>query len=174
MSAKASKRRSGKSARKRKVSKGKAKPKARPAGKVTGAQRAKKIREMRKVLIERREQLRGGMEHSLGAYQSAPVAAKGDVSDLAADALDGDTALQLAESGSAEIAEVDAALEKIEDGTYGMCESCGGEIPWRRLEALPYATMCIECKRQQEVGSGGGDAASGWSAVGELEEMEQD
>jgi DnaK suppressor protein len=40
---------------------------------------------------------------------------------------------------------VERALERIEDGSYGICESCGSEIPIARLEVLPYATMCVTC-----------------------------
>ncbi len=45
---------------------------------------------------------------------------------------------------------IEKALKKIEDGTYGICEMCGGEIDEKRLMARPEATLCIECKRAQE------------------------
>ncbi|NPA39462.1 MAG: RNA polymerase-binding protein DksA [Thermodesulfobacteria bacterium] len=45
---------------------------------------------------------------------------------------------------------IDKALKKIEDGTYGICEACGGEIDEKRLMARPEATLCIDCKRAQE------------------------
>jgi len=41
---------------------------------------------------------------------------------------------------------IDEALEKIEDGTYGVCEVCGKNIPKKRLDALPEATMCTKCR----------------------------
>lgn len=44
-----------------------------------------------------------------------------------------------------EIGQIKTALAKIEDGTYGVCDGCGEEIPEKRLEALPYATRCIKC-----------------------------
>ena len=44
-----------------------------------------------------------------------------------------------------EIREIRAALSKIDAGTYGICASCGGKIARKRLEALPYATTCIDC-----------------------------
>ena len=47
------------------------------------------------------------------------------------------------------LAEIDAALERIDAGTYGNCANCGAEIPTERLEALPYATLCIDCKRRE-------------------------
>lgn len=47
--------------------------------------------------------------------------------------------------------EVETALDMMEQGKYGTCVKCGREIPTARLEALPYATHCIECQRQDEV-----------------------
>jgi RNA polymerase-binding protein DksA len=44
--------------------------------------------------------------------------------------------------------EVLAALQRVDDGTYGRCESCGESIPWERLEALPTARQCVACKQQ--------------------------
>jgi len=48
------------------------------------------------------------------------------------------------------LGEIDAALERIEDGTYGLCADCGGPIGEERLLAVPYATRCIDDKRAQE------------------------
>jgi RNA polymerase-binding protein DksA len=48
------------------------------------------------------------------------------------------------------LVEIDAALARIEAGTYGLCSVCGREIGEERLEAIPYATLCIEHKRAQE------------------------
>ena len=45
---------------------------------------------------------------------------------------------------------INEALEKINEGTYGICESCGDPIRPERLEALPYATRCIKCQRKDE------------------------
>jgi DnaK suppressor protein len=50
------------------------------------------------------------------------------------------------------ISSIDAALARIEAGTYGSCSSCGGEIPRQRLEANPWASLCIDCKRKAEAG----------------------
>jgi RNA polymerase-binding protein DksA len=46
------------------------------------------------------------------------------------------------------LAEIDAALKRIEGGTYGICPTCGRPIDEERLEAIPYTTQCIECKRK--------------------------
>lgn len=132
------------------------------------------IAKMKAVLLERRGDLLQGVEHNL-KYQSSPAAAaKGDSSDLAANALDSDTAMQLAESGSSELAQIDEALQKIEENTYGQCEVCDEGIPWERLEAVPYATLCVGCKEQQERSGEGGSNADGWGAVDEFETLERD
>jgi RNA polymerase-binding protein DksA len=50
------------------------------------------------------------------------------------------------------LAAIDAALKRIDDGTFGTCRSCGQPIAIERLEALPYTTQCIDCKRREERG----------------------
>lgn len=47
---------------------------------------------------------------------------------------------------------IDAALARIEAGTYGKCVNCGAPIPEERLEAIPWATLCLDCKRKEERG----------------------
>ena len=48
------------------------------------------------------------------------------------------------------IGKIKEALERIEDGTFGECEKCGGDISFKRLQARPVTTLCIECKKRQE------------------------
>lgn len=48
------------------------------------------------------------------------------------------------------LARVDAALQRLDDGTYGICERCGKQINPERLEALPYAAYCITCQAEIE------------------------
>ncbi len=50
-----------------------------------------------------------------------------------------------------EIAQIEEALERIEDGSYGKCVNCGRDISTRRLRAIPFALQCIECKRGEEI-----------------------
>ena len=56
--------------------------------------------------------------------------------------------LALRERSRVELQRVDAALAKLDAGTYGMCESCGSPIPPERLEAIPWAANCIDCARK--------------------------
>ncbi len=48
------------------------------------------------------------------------------------------------------ITKIDRTLDKIEEGTFGLCEECGEEIEFKRLEARPVATLCVACKTLQE------------------------
>lgn len=57
----------------------------------------------------------------------------------------------IAESVQAELEEVDAALRRVEDGTYGRCEACGRPIGDERLEALPAARLCLEDEQRAEL-----------------------
>jgi DnaK suppressor protein len=58
----------------------------------------------------------------------------------------------LGENSGQVLFDIDAALKRIDDGTYGTCVGCGSEIPLGRLEAHPTAALCIDCKRRAEGG----------------------
>ena len=64
--------------------------------------------------------------------------------------LDREIDYTLEENSGEVLAAIDAALKRIDDGTYGTCTRCGREIPEGRLEASPWAALCIECKRLEE------------------------
>jgi DnaK suppressor protein len=135
-----------------------------------GKERIKTLKDIKKHLLDRQAEIGRGMEQSMD-HNDAPPLTHGDASDLAADALDSDTTLQLAERGSDELAQIQEALRKIDDGTYGECEVCSSEIPMTRLQALPYATLCVKCKEQQEREGGLAGGAS-WGGDDELDDME--
>jgi len=58
--------------------------------------------------------------------------------------------LRMQERQGGLVKKIEAALERIEDGTYGICEECGKTIADKRLKARPVTTFCIKCKREQE------------------------
>ncbi|MGH8972245.1 MAG: TraR/DksA family transcriptional regulator, partial [Acidimicrobiia bacterium] len=58
--------------------------------------------------------------------------------------------LALSASARAAVEEVDRALDRMDANTYGICERCGKRISVARLEALPYAALCIDCKSREE------------------------
>lgn len=72
------------------------------------------------------------------------------LADTATETYDRELDYSLEENAEHVLGEIDAALRRIEDGTYGQCTNCGKQIPEERLEARPYATLCIDCQRQRE------------------------
>lgn len=72
--------------------------------------------------------------------------------DVATATFDREMASTLEENSTHVLTEIEAALARIEDGTYGLCTKCGQPIGEERLEALPWATLCIDDKRKQERG----------------------
>jgi DnaK suppressor protein len=68
--------------------------------------------------------------------------------DLAAENFEEELTLGLLENEEQILAEVEAALDRIERGTFGRCENCHQEIPKERLKAIPYARYCIRCARK--------------------------
>jgi DnaK suppressor protein len=72
------------------------------------------------------------------------------LADIATHTYDRELDSTLEESEGQHLAHVDAALRRIEAGTFGICENCGQEIGYERLEAMPWVTLCIDCKRKAE------------------------
>ena len=70
--------------------------------------------------------------------------------DAASGTLDREIDYSLEENSEQVLAEIDAALKRIDAGTYGICTNCGEPIAPERLEAVPWATLCIDCKRKEE------------------------
>ena len=72
------------------------------------------------------------------------------LADHASDMLERELDWTLEENAERILAEIDDALARIDEGTYGVCAACGEAIPEERLAAVPYATLCLEDKRLQE------------------------
>jgi DnaK suppressor protein len=72
------------------------------------------------------------------------------LAETASVTLDREIDYSLEENETRLLAAIDSALRRIQDGTYGRCERCGEEIEEERLEALPWATLCIDDKRRDE------------------------
>ncbi len=73
-----------------------------------------------------------------------------DLADIAADDIDRKTLEALSTNEIKRLRLIDNALARLENGKYGLCMSCNVKIPKERLEAIPYALMCIKCKTSDE------------------------
>lgn len=106
----------------------------------------------RRLLEERRKTLTGNVEEE---NEELDVD-KGGISDIADEASASNERRLLSSlsiNDSQILSQIEAALEKIENGSYGKCEKCGKPIPQGRLEVLPYATHCVPCKEAEESAS---------------------
>ncbi len=110
------------------------------------------ISNLRKVLLKRRDALRNALAGDLSLLNDLRGEAHGDVIDYALDAAQDEISSQLAEVESRELANIEHALISMREGTYGQCDNCEESIPLARLQALPYATLCIRCQRESEKG----------------------
>jgi DnaK suppressor protein len=123
------------------------------------------ILNMRNILIMRRDALRKALAGDLSLLKELRGQATGDVIDAALDAAQDEINSQLAEVESRELANIERALEQMRAGTYGICEHCEKRIPMARLNALPYATTCIDCQREAERSGGQPGGGADWSRV---------
>lgn len=96
------------------------------------------------------EALRRSRQDATGDLSSMPI----HMADMGSDTFEQDFTLGLIENEEAELGAIEEALERIEEGTFGVCEECLKSIPKERLKAIPHAALCLECKRKEE-GEGG-------------------
>jgi DnaK suppressor protein len=105
---------------------------------------------LRQILIRRRDALRKALAGDLSLLKELRQQTSGDVIDAALDSAQDEISSQLAEVESRELTHIETALERMRKGDYGVCDGCNQGIPLARLQALPYATMCIQCQREAE------------------------
>ena len=99
-------------------------------------------RERLESLVREREA--EGLNESEGAQLSELAVYDQHQADLGSETFEREKDFSLLEQLEAEIEDLDRALRKLDDGTYGTCEACGKEIPAERLEAMPGARFCVE------------------------------
>ncbi len=110
----------------------------------------------RTELLELRTRVLGAAQDILEGDedQSELSSAAGDqhIADHASEMVDRELDESLEVNAEEIVREIDRALGRIEDGTYGSCARCGQAIPEERLAAVPYATLCVSCKQLEERG----------------------
>ena len=113
----------------------------------------------RSVLLDERTRVRAAIDYlheenpgSLGDETGEHVSpsAENHMADTASATFDRELDYTLEDNSEHVLAEIEAALERIDAGTFGRCRRCGEAIDEARLEALPWATKCIGCQRLEE------------------------
>jgi RNA polymerase-binding transcription factor len=105
---------------------------------------------LHKTLMARRAELRKRLGADLASLGAQKISAAGDAADAAFDHTGEELSSQLAELEARELNQVERALLRLKQGTYGLCEACSAKIPVSRLNVLPYSTLCIKCQREAE------------------------
>jgi RNA polymerase-binding transcription factor len=115
-------------------------------------------RQFRDALLDERQRV----EHALATLrdehpgslddEGEEVASDNHLAETASATLGREIDYTLGDNAEQVRSAIEAALQRIDDGTYGTCTNCGREIPPERLEASPWASLCIDCKRKAEGG----------------------
>jgi DnaK suppressor protein len=106
-----------------------------------------RLLQQRAALLGQLAQLRGG---PIGRVQASSEHFVSHEDSTAQTATERELEFALDEHETTELASVDAALARIEAGTYGMCTACGTRIPLRRLNVAPQAARCMPCQENAE------------------------
>ena len=126
--------------------------------------RRRRFTEAEKRLISRGRKLLNQLE--LQRWLASRCSSElGDESDTAREVSETELALSVAEIRSSEVAEIEEALRRIVDGTYGVCAMCGESISAARLRAAPAATLCVACQRKAEGESNVAEDSELWDRV---------
>ncbi len=118
----------------------------------------KEMEKFEKDLMEERKRLNGILDvMKKEIFERSSRDSSGDLSaysfhmaDLGTDAIDREREYMLASSEGQLLLEVDDALRKIYEGSFGKCEKCSKAIEKNRLEAMPHARLCMKCRREED------------------------
>ncbi|HNV85365.1 MAG TPA: TraR/DksA C4-type zinc finger protein [Candidatus Omnitrophota bacterium] len=118
----------------------------------------KEKQQLKELLEAQRRKIAGDLDHiEKDTLNQSQRDASGDLSgysfhmaDVATDNYDREFSLDIASNEQKVLNEIEAALQKMEDGTYGKCEICDDKIKIERLKAVPYARLCVKCKQEEE------------------------
>ena len=118
----------------------------------------KKLEYFKKLILKKKEELFSELGYLEDASMNSTTKDQsGDLSsysfhmaDQGTDTMDREMAFNFASREGRYLYHLNEALKRIEDGVYGICRTCNGEIGKKRLEAVPHATQCIKCKSSEE------------------------
>jgi DnaK suppressor protein len=108
------------------------------------------IGKFKKILSAERERLLTVSKESIKYDLNTSSDDLPDEADLAASEINQSLTFELRNRERVMIAKINTALQKIQEGTFGLCETCEEEIEKRRLEARPFSTLCVSCQEQHE------------------------
>jgi DnaK suppressor protein len=118
--------------------------------KTAATNRKKFLAKMREQLGEMKTKLLSEMDSELRAEREGNKDEGMDTYDLASEERDREINFILSDRERVKIKQIDDALARLDEGSYGVCESCGLEIAEERLQAMPFTRLCRDCQQEQE------------------------
>ncbi|PIQ83321.1 MAG: hypothetical protein COV75_08140 [Candidatus Omnitrophica bacterium CG11_big_fil_rev_8_21_14_0_20_63_9] len=115
------------------------------------------LKQFRQLLITERAKLAGEIKNIAQETSKSPREASGDLSaytvhmaDMAADTYERELSMNIVSSEQELLYQIDDALKRLDEGSFGVCQQCNEPITMSRLKAVPYASHCITCQRAKE------------------------
>jgi len=112
----------------------------------------------RERLLALRARLQGDTtqmeDNALNKDHGKTTSMPNNMAELGSGNFDQEFTLSLLASENNALDQIETAIERVEDGSYGRCEECGAKIPKSRLDAIPYSAQCVQCASQQEDADG--------------------
>jgi RNA polymerase-binding transcription factor len=112
----------------------------------------KEVEKYRRLLEEKKNSLSAELAKARDAEEETTEEATQDIADKAVSSYTREFLYSLSDSDRTTLLQIDEALARIEDGTYGLCSNCGTPMAEKRLMAVPWTPYCIECKELSEKG----------------------
>ncbi|HEY3556651.1 MAG TPA: TraR/DksA family transcriptional regulator [Kribbella sp.] len=116
----------------------------------TAAELAELRAELEGEVEHLKEEIRDAEQEIVGLFRDGSDGAGNDQADVGSTTLERYHELSLANNARDMLNQIEFALTRIDDGTYGVCDNCGNAIGKGRLQAFPRATLCVSCKERQE------------------------
>ncbi len=113
-------------------------------------------------LKDRRQYLLREVKQRLKEFKNSGTDRLSDTADIASNMIEDEIVMSIAQGEAKDIEQIDYALNKIKKGKYGNCENCGKSINKQRLMAIPFVSLCIKCKEDEERYEGSGIDMDGY------------
>ncbi len=108
------------------------------------------VEQARRRLIKMREELLNEAKRAYAESQTLGKDGVPDIGDMSSNSYNQEVLMSLSNAQRRAAGDIDAALERIDGGVYGLCAHCEEEIPARRMEVRPFSRYCVECKYEVE------------------------